>query len=86
MNSLKEKIDLSDKRNAKNPVQKDVKLPVGTRILWLLNKKEYTKVNTEMPFSKWESLNGGILMIDDNRVLRKDVFTVLDSGKDVDNE
>jgi hypothetical protein len=52
-------------------------IPVGSKALWHLNKKEYTKVNDEKPFAKWVSLNGGVLLIDDERVLRKDVFTVL---------
>lgn len=53
------------------------KLPIGTKVLWLINKKEYTKVDAERPFSKWTSLNGGTLLIDDDRVLRKDVFEVI---------
>lgn len=65
-----------------NTDKKEVKreeriIPVGTKALWHLNKKEYTKVNDEKPFGKWVSLNGGVLLIDDERVLRKDVFTVI---------
>ncbi len=52
-------------------------IPVGAKALWHLNKKEYTKVNDEKPFAKWVSLNGGVLLIDDERVLRKGVFTVI---------
>lgn len=62
----------------KKEIKKDEKvIPVGTRALWHLNKKEYTKVNDEKPFGKWVSLNGGVLLIDDERILRKDVFTVI---------
>jgi hypothetical protein len=62
----------------KREIKKDEKfIPVGAKALWHLNKKEYTKVNDEKPFGKWVSLNGGVLLIDDERVLRKDVFTVL---------
>lgn len=52
-------------------------VPVGSKVLWLLNKKEYTKENDEKPFSKWTSLTGGTLLIDDERVLRKEVFKLL---------
>lgn len=62
----------------KKEVKKEEKfIPVGTKALWHLNKKEYTKVNDEKPFAKWVSLNGGVLLIDDERILRKDVFTVI---------
>jgi len=80
MNTIEEKIKISDKNRNEKSKTVDVKLPVGTKVLWLLNKKEYTKTNTEKPFSKWESLNGGVLMIDDNRVLRKDAFQVLEES------
>ncbi len=81
MNTIEEKIQLSDKKKNEKSKAVDVKLTVGTKVLWLLNKKEYTKTNTEKPFSRWESLNGGVLMIDDNRVLRKDAFKVLDDNE-----
>jgi len=82
MDSIEEKIKLNDKKRTEQKKSIEDKLPVGTKVLWLLNKKEYTKMNTEKPFSRWESLNGGVLMIDDDRVLRKDVFEVLDKKED----
>lgn len=78
MDSIEEKIKINDKKRSENSNKVEDKLAVGTKVLWLLNKKEYTKMNTEKPFSRWESLNGGVLMIDDDRVLRKDAFKVLD--------
>ncbi|MGK7397229.1 MAG: hypothetical protein ACNS62_21815 [Candidatus Cyclobacteriaceae bacterium M3_2C_046] len=62
-----------------NGIQGDLHklVPIGAKVLWHLNKKEYTKVSDEKPFSKWTSLNGGTLLIDDDRVLRKDIFTLL---------
>jgi len=71
------------KENNKEVVSKRKEKPelaVGTKIRWHLNKKEYTKVNNDKPFAKWESLNGGVLFIDDVRVRRKDTFTILDES------
>lgn len=82
MDSLEEKIKINDKKRTERTISIEDKLPIGTKVLWLLNKKEYTKINTEKPFSRWESLNGGVLMIDDDRVLRKDVFEVLNKKED----
>lgn len=82
------RMDLNSERIGNKPVtdKKDAKkeeriLPVGSKALWHLNKKEYTKVNDDKPFGKWVSLNGGVLLIDDERILRKDVFTVLGEQK-----
>ena len=70
------KVKISNKKKEKNTSMQKNELPIGTKVLWLLNKKEYTKVNQEKPFSRWESLNGGVLWIDDVRIQRKDVFEV----------
>ena len=67
----KEKVAVSKRKEPKE-------LDIGTRILWHLNKKEYKKVNNDKPFAKWESLNGGVLFIDDVRVRRKDTFTIIE--------
>jgi hypothetical protein len=65
-------------KKLKNAKELIIELPVGTRIVWHLDKKEYKKVNDEKPFSRWESLNGGVLFIDDVRVRRKDFFTIVE--------
>ena len=70
------KVKISNKKKESKENIQINELPVGTKVLWLLNKKEYTKVNQEKPFSRWESISGGVLWIDDVRIQRKDVFEV----------
>ncbi len=52
-------------------------LPVGTKIIFMMNNKTYIKKNNGNPFSLWKSPGGGTILIDDDRILRKDLYKIL---------
>ena len=52
-------------------------LPVGTKIVFMMNKKTYVKKTDGNPFSLWKSPGGGSILIDDERILKKDHYKIL---------
>ena len=52
-------------------------LPVGTKIIFMMNNKTYIKKTDGNPFSLWKSPGGGTILIDDERVLKKDLYKIL---------
>jgi hypothetical protein len=52
-------------------------LPVGTKIIFKMNNKTYIKKNNGNPFSLWKSPNGGTILIDDDRILKKDLYKII---------
>jgi hypothetical protein len=60
--------------NQKNPKPL---LPVGTKIVFMMNNKTYIKKTNGNPFSLWKSPGGGTILIDDERVLKKDLYKIL---------
>lgn len=52
-------------------------LPVGTKIIFMMNNKTYIKKNNGNPFSLWKSPGGGTILIDDDRILKKDLYKIL---------
>ena len=52
-------------------------LPVGTKIIFRMNNKTYIKKNNGNPFSLWKSPNGGTILIDDDRILKKDLYKII---------
>jgi len=52
-------------------------LPVGTKILFTINNKTYIKKEHGEPFSKWKSVGGGTILIDDERIMKKDLYKVI---------
>jgi hypothetical protein len=52
-------------------------LPVGTKIIFMMNNKTYIKKTDGNPFSLWKSPGGGTILIDDDRVLKKDLYKIL---------
>jgi hypothetical protein len=52
-------------------------LPIGTKIIFMLNNKTYIKKTNGNPFSLWKSPGGGTILIDDDRVLKKDLYKIL---------
>ena len=58
--------------NKKNPT-----LPLGTKILFTINNKTYVKKEHGEPFSKWKSPGGGTIIIDDERIMKKELYKVI---------
>ncbi len=52
-------------------------LPVGTKIVFMMNNKTYIKKTDGNPFSLWKSPGGGSILIDDERILKKDLYKIL---------
>lgn len=52
-------------------------LPVGTKIIFMMNNKTYIKKTNGSPFSLWKSPGGGTILIDDERILRKELYKIL---------
>ena len=52
-------------------------LPVGTKIVFMMNNKTYVKKTDGNPFSLWKSPGGGSILIDDERILKKDLYKIL---------
>ncbi len=52
-------------------------LPVGTKILFTINNKTYVKKEHGDPFSKWKSAGGGTIIIDDERIMKKELYKVI---------
>lgn len=56
---------------------KKTSLPIGTKIVFMLNHKTYIKKTDGNPFSLWKSPGGGSILIDDDRILKKDHYKIL---------
>ena len=56
---------------------KNSPLPVGTKIVFMMNNKTYIKKTDGNPFSLWKSPGGGSILIDDDRILKKDLYKIL---------
>lgn len=52
-------------------------LPIGTKILFLLNNKTYVKKEHGEPFSKWTSAGGGTIIIDDERIINQKLYKIV---------
>ena len=52
-------------------------LPIGTKIVFMMNNKTYVKKTDGNPFSLWKSPGGGSILIDDDRILKKDLYKIL---------
>lgn len=52
-------------------------LPIGTKIVFMMNNKTYIKKTDGNPFSLWKSPGGGTILIDDDRIMKKDLYKIL---------
>ncbi len=52
-------------------------LPLGTKIVFMMNNKTYVKKTEGNPFSLWKSAGGGTILIDDERIMKKDLYKIL---------